>query len=245
MKPMIPPKRLYIDADVLLYRAAFAAQNFDPLTESYPDPKELFDEHLDGLIKATGISDYTCCLSSRTNFRKDYFEGYKANRKSRPKPEGLVELRKWVLIHRRGWTVEGLEADDLLGIVATSDRETNVITSLDKDMRTLPDVEWYNFKTGSWEYQSKEEAKHFFLVQVLAGDSVDGYKGIPGIGPKKAEKILLESGDSWTTVVEAYERHGLTERDALVSATMAHILTECNFDLDDLVRTPWKPSDLA
>jgi len=230
---MTPPKRLYIDADVLLYRAAFAAQNFDPLTESYPDPKELFDDHLASIVKATGISDYTCCLSSRTN------------RKSRPKPEGLVELRKWILIHRRGWTVDGLEADDLLGIVATSDRENNVITSLDKDMRTLPDVSWYNFKSGEWEYQSKEEARHFFLVQVLAGDSVDGYKGIPGIGPKKAEKILLESGNSWTTVVEAYGRHGLTERDAIINATMAHILTECNFDLDDLVRTPWKPSDLA
>ena len=244
MKPMIPPKRLYIDADVLLYRAAFAAQNYDPLTESYPDPKELFDESLEKLFKETGVFDYTCCLSSRTNFRKDCFGGYKANRKSRPKPEGLVELRKWVLIHRRGWTVDGLEADDLLGIMATSD-QGNLITSLDKDMRTLPDVTWYNFKSGEWEYQSEEDARHFFLVQVLAGDSVDGYKGIPGIGPKKAHKILVESGDSWKTVVEAYENHGLTEDDAVISATMAHILTECNFDLDDHVMTPWKPSDLG
>ena len=237
------PTKLYIDADILLYRACFASQNFDPLTAATYDPKEVFDEYLDGLIKATGISDYTCCLSSKNNFRKEIFPDYKANRKGRPKLPGLTRLRNWVLTQRRGWTVYGLEADDLLGIMATSD-PSNLITSLDKDMRTLPRVTWYNFKSGEYETQTKEEAKHNFLVQAIAGDSVDGYKGIPGIGPKKAEKILLDGGDRWSTVVGAYVRHGLTAQDAFVNASMAHILTSSNFDLDTLAMTPWKPADL-
>lgn len=241
---MATPKRLYIDADVLLYRAAFASQNVDPLTGSRPDARELFDDYLQNILTDTGLFDYSCCLSSRNNFRKDIFPDYKANRKSKPKPEGLSDLRSWVLVHRRGWTVDGLEADDLLGIVATSDRDANVITSLDKDMRTLPDVRWWNFHSGEWEHQTREEAQHFFLVQVLAGDPTDGYKGIPGIGPKKAEKILA-SGDSWSTVVNAYQDKGLTEADALLSARMAHILTCDNFDLDDHYLTQWEPRDLV
>jgi DNA polymerase-1 len=237
------PKKLYIDADILLYRACFASQSYDPLTERYPDPKELFDESVEKLFKETCLHDYTCCLSSKNNFRKEIFPDYKANRKDRPKPPGLTELRNWVLTQRRGWTVDGLEADDLLGIMATSD-PSNLITSLDKDCRTLPNVTWYNFKSGEYETQSPAQARHNFLVQALAGDSVDGYKGIPGIGPKKAEKILLEGGDRWSTVVGAYVRHGLTAQDAFVNASMAHILTSSNFDLDTLAMTPWKPADL-
>jgi DNA polymerase-1 len=241
---MTTPKRLYIDADVLLYRASFASQNIDPMTGSRPDARELFDGYLQRIIKDTGIPDYSCCLSSRTNFRKELFPGYKANRKSKPKPEGLSEIRGWVLVHRRGWTVDGLEADDLLGIVATSDRESNAITSIDKDMRTIPDVRWWNFYSGEWEHQTREEAQHFFLVQVLAGDPTDGYKGVPGIGPKKAEKIL-EAGADWSTVVNAYHDKGLTEDDALISARMAHILTCDNFNIDDHYLTQWEPRDLV
>jgi DNA polymerase-1 len=241
--PLKKYKTLYIDADILLYRACFAAQSYDPLTERYPNPKEIFDESLEQLCKQTGIFSYVCCLSSKSSFRKEIFPLYKANRKGKPKPPGLTELRNWILTQRRGWTIEGLEADDLLGIMATSD-PSNLITSLDKDCRTLPNVTWYNFKSGEYETQSPAQARHNFLVQALAGDSVDGYTGIPGIGPKKAEKILLEGGDRWSTVVGAYLRAGLTAQDAFVSASMAHILTSRNFDLDTLAMTPWKPGDL-
>lgn len=237
------PTRLYIDADILLYRACFAAQSYDPLEERYPDPGKLFDESVEKLLQETGIFDYTCCLSSKNNFRKEIFADYKSNRKGRPKPPRLAELRKWVLTQRRGWTVDGLEADDLLGIMATSDPR-NLIASLDKDMRTLPGITWYNFKSGEYETQSEEEARHNFLVQAIAGDSVDGYKGIPRIGPKKAEKILLEGGGRWSTVVGAYLRHGLTAQDAFVNASMAYILQSKNFDQDTLAVTQWKPADL-
>tara|TARA_R100000951_G_scaffold106119_1_gene100464 strand:- start:1671 stop:2444 length:774 start_codon:yes stop_codon:yes gene_type:complete len=237
------PTKLYIDADILLYRACFASQSYDPLTERYADPKELFNESVEKLLQETGIFDYTCCLSSKSNFRKEIFPSYKANRKGRPKPPGLTELREWVLTQRRGWTVKGLEADDLLGIMATSD-PGNLISSLDKDMRTLPGITWYNFKSGEYETQTSEGARHNFLVQAIAGDSVDGYKGIPGIGPKKAEKILLEGGDRWSTVVGAYARRGLTAQDAFVNASMAYILQSKNFDRDTLARIPWKPADL-
>ena len=237
------PKRLYIDSDILIYRAAFAAEIFDPLTKNYPCAREVFDQTTDSICRDVGISDHVHCVSSKTNFRKAIFPGYKSNRKAAKKPSGLSRLRNWVLAARSGWTVRNLEADDLLGIMATTSQD-NVIASLDKDMGTLPNVAWYNFGKGEWAYQSLEQANEFFLIQALAGDSVDGYKGIPGIGPKKAAKILAEGGARWSTVVGAYVRHGLTAQDAFVNASMARILTRENYNLETGAMRPWEPRDL-
>ena len=69
---------------------------------------------------------------------------------------------------------------------------------------------------------------------MLTGDATDGYKGLPGCGPKGAIKVLGEppTGDysdiasAWEWVVGAYARKGLTEDDAIVQARVARILTE-------------------
>ena len=190
------------------------------------------------------VSLIMCTASPpETNFRKAIFPDYKSNRKASRKPGGLSELREWVIAERSGWTVKDLEADDLLGIMATTSQD-NVIASLDKDIGTLPNVAWYNFGKGEWVYQSLEQADKFFLIQALAGDSVDGYKGIPGIGVKKAAKILEEGGARWSTVVGAYVRHGLTAQDAFVNASMARILTRENYNLETGAMRPWEPRDL-
>jgi DNA polymerase-1 len=49
---------------------------------------------------------------------------------------------------------------------------------------------------------SLEEADRFFWTQLLVGDTTDNIKGVPGIGPKKAEALLREcSGNQ-----ECYEK---------------------------------------
>ena len=45
---------------------------------------------------------------------------------------------------------------------------------------------------------TEEESCEFFWGQVLTGDKADNILGIPGIGPKKAEKILAPfKGKGW------------------------------------------------
>ena len=71
---------------------------------------------------------------------------------------------------------------------------------------------------------------------------MDGYKGVPGIGAKGAEKLLAEAqGKEWEVIRGAYEKAGLTEEDALRNARLARILrpNEYNFTIKEPIL--WNP----
>jgi DNA polymerase-1 len=125
-----------------------------------------------------------------------------------------------------------LEADDVCGIMATED-PTFVAVSGDKDFGTLP-ITWYNMLRDEMRSVTPEEADKFHLIQTLAGDPTDGYMGVKGIGTKTAEKILEKDGYNWETVVATYEKAGLTEDDALVTARLARILRASDYDGVDI-----------
>ena len=60
---------------------------------------------------------------------------------------------------------------------------------------------------------SQWEGDKFFYTQILTGDAADNIKGLKGIGPVKATKLLAEckSVDQlWEACVKAYD--GDTER---------------------------------
>jgi DNA polymerase-1 len=78
------------------------------------------------------------------------------------------------------------------------------------------------------------------------GDPADGYKGIPGVGLKRAAKILDQAEDGepqefWSLIVEAYEARGLTEDDAILNARMARILRWEDYDYDNKEVKLWTP----
>jgi 5'-3' exonuclease len=57
----------------------------------------------------------------------------------------------------------------------------------------------------------KVDGDHLHMLQTLAGDPVDNYDGIPGIGFIKAEKILAPAKNcpvlEWELVLDAYVEH--------------------------------------
>lgn len=157
-------------------------------------------------IEDTGIEmeevEYyvTTCKKS---FRKKLNQEYKANRKKH-----YNRLTKWVslvrkeLIENMNYAIgdDYFEADDLVITRALQLGPSNcVILSLDKDLRQIEGI-FFDYGTkinndGSKDYKgleviSKLEAKRFFWKQMLMGDSGDNIKGIKGIGPVKANKIL-------------------------------------------------------
>ena len=61
--------------------------------------------------------------------------------------------------------------------------------TIDKDLLMIPG-EHYNFVKKEFQrVEYLQGLKHFYM-QCLQGDRSDNIKGIPGIGPKKAESIL-------------------------------------------------------
>ena len=102
-----------------------------------------------------------------------------------------------------------------------------VIWSSDKDLLTIPA---YHLIDGKVVEVNKEEADYNFLYQTLVGDSVDNYKGCPSVGAKTADKLLLDKGATWNTVVEAYASKGLGEEVAIENARLARILRDGEYN---------------
>ena len=136
---------------------------------------------------------------------KKIFPDYKGHR-NRKKPCGykrvINELRKDfpVIV----WPE--MEADDALGIYATK-QPGNIIVSPDKDMRQIPG-ELFDL-TNPVQTITKEEGDRWHYVQTMAGDSTDGYSGVPSIGVKRANALLDAEGCTWETVVEAFKSKDL------------------------------------
>ena len=151
-------------------------------------------------------------------------------------------IRKW-LIMDDAIILPKLEADDAIGIEATTNPDS-IIVSIDKDFRTIPNVPVYNPNTRETFLYSAKDSFMFFMCQVLAGDTVDGYSGCPGIGMKTAEKILKgckTQKEMWKTVVETYIKKGLSEDDALLNARMAFILRKGYYNTNTGDIKLWMP----
>lgn len=93
------------------------------------------------------------------------------------------------------------------------------------------------------------EADKCFWKQVLSGDPVDGFSGVPQIGTKKADKIINPlflnkhpaPEEVWTTILEKYQAKGLSEDYALVQARMARILRFEDWDGESQKPILWTP----
>lgn len=195
-----------------------------------------FEDKLSSILNRWKTKDYIIALTDGTNFRRGILDTYKANRNPRDKPLSLPALREHILKEHRTYLRPGLEADDILGILATSAKiigtPRRIIVSVDKDMKCVPG-EFWDSKHDKFYRVSEEEAAYQHMVQTLTGDVADGYKGCPGIGPVTAVKLLEGlSGyeELWPAVVKAFEKKGLTEEDALTQARMARILRVTDYD---------------
>lgn len=246
-------KKIYIDGDMLLYRAAFAAEkeikwdddiftvhaDFSDLKDAYIMVADCISESLDA-YEENG-DEITMVFSDRYTFRHELNLLYKAHRRDKRSPLGINDLREWVCDEWKSLRVDRLEADDVLGIIGSADPDGSIIVSGDKDFATVP-CTWYNFLKDETRRITKEEADFQHLVQTLAGDATDGYFGVPRVGLKTAEKLLNAEGAEWQTVVNAYEKALMDEEDALLNARMAFILRDGYYNKDTKEITLWTPT---
>ena len=222
-----------IDGDIILYSSSVATEFTADwggdnwvLSANLQQAIDLARRYLDDLFEKLKFDEMVICLSGPNNFRYKLNPNYKSNRKDTRKPIVYPELKKWMLGNYPTEMWETLEADDLLGILATRD-PGSIIVSPDKDMQCVP---CNLYRNGELQKISLEQANRFHMIQTLTGDPTDGYPGCPGVGPKTAEKILSGTPDTWWgSVLQAYQKAGCTDDDALMNARMAYILRDENW----------------
>ena len=240
-----------IDGDIPLYQACSAVEHsihwgddWWTLHADAKEAREMFDLWISDIKETLKASKVTICFSSSNNWRMGVLPEYKANRAKTRKPVCYAAVKEYCIATYSCLMYPTLEADDVIGLTATNPRNKNVvIVSEDKDLLTIPG-RIYNPRSETYTNVSPEMAHRTHLMQTLTGDTTDNYKGCPGIGAVKAEKILNESC-SWEAVVAAYTAAGLTEADALTQARVARILQHKEFyPLTGEVRL-WTPTSTS
>lgn len=247
---MVMKSRIIIDGDIFLYRASFGAESevcwdtsedFWTLYGDLNEAKSSFNEQVQRVIETVGISDICICFSGRDIFRKKFFEAYKANRIGKRKPVLLKPLRDAIEAKYNCLTIQHLEADDLLGLIA---KEGDIMCSSDKDLLTVPGMHYNPMQSERGVIQvTPHEAIYTHFIQTLCGDTADNFKGCPGVGVMTARKKMLVAppGEMWKTVVSLFEAAGLTEDDALVQARLSYILRGDDYDFITGQINLWTP----
>lgn len=149
--------------------------------------KELLDRIISEIIANTSSTDIRLFLSGESNFRYDLATllPYKGTRDDSTKPFYL-KLVKDRIRELGGTSFPHLEADDCMSSAQHLHKikgiHETIICSSDKDLRTVPGLN-YNINKKNITTISQEEADYNFFYQILIGDSTDNIPSPYGIGP--------------------------------------------------------------
>ena len=192
--------------------------------------------------------------ASKHTFRNDMFDGYKATRKPMPDElrEQIIPLKEMLkLMNITVVEKEGIEGDDVIGIVSKKFLETEtIIVTGDRDSFQLVDnvTSVYFTKKGTSDVKIMNEKelkneygvtpKQFIDLKALQGDASDNIPGVAGIGPKTATELIQK----YSSIENLYDhidelagklKEKLVENKdmAFLSKKLATILTSGDIDL--------------
>lgn len=255
---------LILDGDIFLFEACMASEkevrwdeHLHTLHSNLEEVQDIVMRNVSRLANKLDAHKVIFALScpKEDRFRPRLMPTYKSNRVDARKPLAYKSAREWAKRHFDSREWPGCEGDDVLGVLATSGRyDDPIMVSNDKDLFTIPG-KLYRPMNDELHETSEVLADLFWMKQTLMGDKTDGYDGIPGVGPKTADKILEQArgslGDAmepltpenlWPFVVAAYAAKGLGESIALQNARMARILRYGDYNLRTQEVFLWEPS---
>lgn len=238
--------QLRVDADFFAYRTCASneteldwGEDLITIASNFQEVIRTFNSEIESLKRRFDSDNVTLYFSDTRNFRKEIDPEYKGKRTKR-KPVGYKRLLQWAAEHYTVVRYPKLEADDALGLECHLDPSDFVLISPDKDMKQIA-CRLYN---GDVEVTvTPEEADYWFWTQVITGDPVDGYKGIPGVGAVGAKKILDTAEDPWQAVLASYEKAGLSFDDAIRNARLARILRPGEYNSTTKEPILWTPQE--
>ncbi len=195
---------MLVDGSSYLYRAFHALPD---LRTSKGEPTGALRGVLSMLRRMAedGKPDYFAVVfdAPGKTFRDDWYPQYKANRP--PMPDDLVAqigpLHE--LVRANGWPllmIEGVEADDVIGTLATQAAAAGidtVISTGDKDLAQLVTARIRCVNTMSNETLDEAGVLAKFSVRAdqvldlltLTGDTVDNVPGVPESGPEDGREV--------------------------------------------------------
>ena len=256
-------KLFLIDAYALIYRSYYAFIKSPRINSKGLNTSAVmgFCNTLNEVLTKEKPTHIGVAFDYGKTFRHDAFPEYKAQREETPEDIKLsVPLIKQVLeaMHIPILQVDGFEADDIIGTIATrfgADGIDTFMLTPDKDYGQLigPNVFMYRPRHGGgYEILGEKEVGEKYgiptpaqVIDLLAlmGDSADNFPGCPGVGEKTAAKLINQFGSIDNMLQHTDEIKGkLREKvenaveDIKMSKFLATIRTDVpmQLDLDEL-----------
>ncbi len=205
-------KLFLIDAMALIYRAYFAMQKNPRINTQNINTGPIlgFTNALVDIIQNQKPSHIIVAFDAKEKtFRHAIYTAYKSNRLVQPEDISIAipYIKKIISAFQIPIMVkEGYEADDILGTLAQQAAKKNIATyimSSDKDFAQLVEDNVYLYRPAFMGKKAICLDKQAVLTQWnikrtaqvvdilgLQGDTSDNIPGIPGIGPKTAQKLI-------------------------------------------------------
>ena len=247
---------LLIDSDIVAFKFAESNTTRTPWGQwtELDQAKQHMDDYVSELMVELKADAVVMALTDpEDNFRYRVMSDYKQRDRS-GRSEILKELKEHLTHEYPSYLRPGLEADDVLGILATHPHligegvDERIIVSEDKDLRTIPGRVFNPARPERGILDiNVEQAAAFHMWQTIVGDSVDGFGGAPRVGSKSPyalDVLACPMSEMWDCVLEAFASVGLGEREALVNARMAKILTWQHYDFKTKEVLLWTPLHL-
>lgn len=210
-------KLFLLDAYALIYRSYYALIRTPRMTSKGLNTSAIFGfcNTLDEVLRKENPDYIAVCFDppGGHTFRNDLYPDYKAQREKQP--EDITLSIPYIKEIIKAWRipvieVEGFEADDVIGTLATQASAHGFMTYMmtpDKDYGQLVTDTILQYRPSSKgsgaELRGPEQIKEIYGVQstaqiidllALEGDASDNIPGCPGVGEKTAQKLIAEFG---------------------------------------------------
>ena len=251
-------KLFLLDAYALIYRSYYALLRSPRINSKGLNTSAVlgFMNTLNEVLTKERPTHIGVAFDHGKTFRHEAFPQYKAQREETPEDIKLsVPIIKRILEAYRIpiLQVDGFEADDIIGTVATRFGREGVAAYMltpDKDYGQLVADNVYIYRPrhgGGYEVMGPKEVQAKYgiasplqVVDLLAlmGDSADNFPGCPGVGEKTAAKLIGEFGSVENLIANTAQLKGkLREKvegaveDIKMSKFLATIRTDVPTDI--------------
>ena len=209
---------------------------------------------IESLAKSYKAGTIIVCADGGSNYRKEIFPEYKANRKERFADQTEQEAKEFemfmaefqdtlTLLKERHpvFHFRGVEADDIAAYITQKiNYDECWLISSDKDWDLLISDKVSRFSTvtrkettvHNWDEHYDFEIEDYISFKCLCGDKGDNVPGVPGVGPKRAVQLMNQYGSIFD-IYDACPLEGKYKYIQAVNENAEQLLT--NVELMDLV----------
>ena len=252
-------KLFLLDAYALIYRAYYAFIKNPRINSKGLNTSAVmgFVNTLNEILTKEQPTHIGVAFDHGKTFRDEAFPAYKVQREETPEDiKASVPIIKEIIqaMHIPVLQVDGFEADDVIGTLATKAGKAGITTYMltpDKDYGQLVSDNVFMFRPrhgGGYETMGPKEVCEKYALSsttqvidllALMGDSADNFPGCPGVGPKTAAKLIGEFGSIDNMLDNSSKIKGkLREKveaavdDIRMSKFLATIRTDVPIELD-------------